>query len=387
MARNQPTLATKQPVGLSYINPDIRHSEDGTVSANLFFHSKKPVSRWSQSQVSMMLKGGVRLVVLSHGQNEPERFPGAMDVEYMMRCLDGLLVAIETHPRCELIRTRSDLDRAVRADKLGIILHLTGASTNGSMQILRNYWRLGVRSIHPFIRSVEYGGEYKHPEIGLTPLGKVLVREMERVGMIVDVTHANDKTTSQVLRMARQPVIDSHTTCRSLCNERRNRTDAHIREIAKTGGFVGIHFASWMLTSLRDKNQIGRNQIFSRKRIELFEKETRGLDDPYAFMAYRTDPLRWSRELNDLRAEHSAQPQATMDILLDHIERMIELAGIDHVCIGADYMLSSTCEGVETAEKVWNIGRGLSNRGYRQRELDKVMGANLFRFFRENLPK
>ena len=216
-------------IALSYVNPYLEYSADGTVDAAAFFEAKLD-EQW-QISPAHMLAGGVRLVILSPGFNDPDVFPGAAGVDLMIRCLDAVSMAAEKHPDCVLVRTAADLRGLEKsAEKLGIVLHLTGLAIHGSLQILRSYARMGVRSIHPFIRSSPFGGDAEDMSVELTPLGREVILEMERNDILVDLAHANDRTCDAVLKMATRPVLDSHTACRALVDLPRNRTDDQLRE-------------------------------------------------------------------------------------------------------------------------------------------------------------
>jgi membrane dipeptidase len=373
-------------VALSYVNPYLEYSPDGRVSARTFFEAGVDEAPWLQAGVSRMLNGGVQLVVLSHGVNDPDLLPGAAGVDFMLRCLDALDVAVSKHPRCALIRTAGELRRAADQNKLAIVLHLTGAPISGSIQILRAYGRLGVRAIHPFIRNSPLGGDSASPGAELTPLGREAVREMERASILVDVAHANDVTFRQVMRIARRPVIDSHTACRSIRNLHRNRTDEQLRAIAATGGAVGVHFGSQLLADVTKHpaypawreiiDDVPNREARMRQRFP----------EPYAYLAHRYDAMNWPVSTAGGVPDEIKPPRAALSQLVDHIEHMVDAAGIDHVCIGSDYALSNICAGVETADKLANLAAALRQRGYGQPELDKILRGNLNRVLADVLP-
>jgi len=373
-------------IALSYVNPYLEYSPDGLVCARKFFETTISELPWMQAGISRLRAGGVRLVVLSHGINDPDLFPGVAGVDLMVRCLDALTVAAQKHPRCALVRNKAELREAAGADKLAVLLHLTGAPINGSLQVLRTYARLGVRAIHPFIRSSSLGGDSAQPSATLTPLGRRAIREMERCAILVDVAHANAPTFREVMRIARRPVLDSHTACRALRNLPRNRTDDQLRAIASTGGVVGVHFASQLLTDLTDDPAYPawRNIIADVPRVEARMRAR--FPEPCAYLAHRYDALNWPKATGGAVEDGITVPRATLSRLVDHIEHMIEVAGVDHVGIGSDYALSNICAGVETADKLPDLAAALRRRGYQGAELAKIMSGNLRRLFEEVLP-
>ena len=248
------------------------------------------------------------------------------------------------------------------------------------------YARLGVRSIHPFIGNSPLGGGAAAPEATLTPLGRQAIREMERCSLLVDVSHANDLTFREVMRIVKRPVLDSHTACRKLRDIPRNRTDDQLRAIAATGGVVGVHFGSQMLDDLTNDPAYPawRKVIASVPDTEA--RMLRQFPEPYAYLAHRYDPLNWPLSTAGAVEDGVKVPRATLSKLVDHIEHMVDVAGIDHVCIGSDYALSNICAGVESADKLPNLAAALRDRGYKEDELARILCGNLARLFEEVLP-
>jgi membrane dipeptidase len=304
----------------------------------------------------------------------------------MVRCLDALTVAAQKNPRCALVRRKAELREAVGTDKLAVVLHLTGAPINGSLQVLRAYSRLGVRAIHPFIRNSPLGGDSSSAETTLTPLGRQAIREMDRCAILVDLAHANDSTFREVMRIARKPVLDSHTACRALRDLPRNRTDQQLRAIASAGGVVGVHFASQLLADLTEHPayQAWRKIIADVPHTEA--RMRKRFPEPYAYLAHRYDALNWAKATGGAVEDGIMVPRASLSRLVDHVEHMVEVAGVDHVGVGSDYALSNICAGVETADKLPDLAAALRNRGYQGADLAKIMGGNVLRLFEEILP-
>ena len=372
------------PIALSYVNPYLEYSPDGTVDASAFFEAGLE-EQW-QISPAHMLAGGVRLVILSPGFNDPDVFPGAAGVDLMIRCLDAVSVAAEKRPDCVLVRTAADLRGLEKSGKLGVVLHLTGLPIHGSLQILRSYARMGARSIHPFIRSSPFGGDAADMSVELTPLGRKVIREMERSDMLVDIAHANDRTCDAVLKMATRPLLDSHTACRALRDLPRNRTDDQLRAISANGGVVGVHFGSKFLEDLSPHPHFAAWQKYRDSIPDTRDQLIAELaaDNPFAYLEkrYNVDSAR-RKQL----AKRPPPPRAKLTSLLDHIEHMVEVAGIDHVCIGSDYFLSNLCEGTESVTKMPALAQALRGRGVSEDEVAKIMGGNLMRLLGQSLPR
>lgn len=220
--------------------------------------------------------------------------------------------------------------------------------------------------------------------VGLRPLGRAIVREMERIGMLLDLTHANDRCFRDVMRMVTRPVIDSHTCCRSLVDLERNRTDEQLREIARTGGVVGVHFSSKLIRGPRTATSLLRERFMKGFRRKLAVMERR-YPNPYEFLKHRYDPLEWPKILGGAVEDGTKIERATVAQVVDQLDRMVEVAGIDHVGVGTDYDNGDGCE-INRADKLPMLTGELLRRGYRTEEVRKILGGNFLRVFRQCLP-
>lgn len=367
---------------LGYVNPWFTYRPQA-VSARELFTTSPP---YVQESVPLLHQGGVGFVVYSHGNNCREKFSGAEGVLFMLRSFDALATEAERQPDTLLVLRRGDLARARRARKLGILLHLTGAPEGGDLAVLRAYFRMGVRAAHPFIHDPAIGGYAGgDPRVGLGRTGRMLLREMERLAMLVDLAHANDRTFWQALRVLRKPVVDSHTCCRALMNVERNRTDDQLRAIASTGGVAGIHFASRFLDPVGLTPTASNRAVWKlyRQKLASFERRYK---DPYEYLAHRWNPRAWPRALGGTLEDGSRIRRAPLRRLVDHLEHMVEVMGVDHVGLGSDYDLSDTCEGVLRANQLPNLTAELRRRGFRSVEISKILGENFARVYRESLP-
>lgn len=369
------------PVVLGYVNPWLDYGA-GTASARRMFIQRRP---WAQQSVPLLREGGVDVVVYSHGNNCPSHFSGAAEIEYMLRCFDALIAEAERHPHARILRTKGDLDRALREGKLGILLHLTGAPIHGDLAMLRTYQRVGVRAAHPFLRDPRVGGYCGgDPRVGLRPLGREILREMERLGMVVDLAHANDRCFRDALRVATRPVIDSHTCCRALVDVERNCADDQLRAIADTGGVVGAHFSSRFIAGSDGARADLRafRQKFLREKVAELERRYK---DPYEFLARRFDPNAWPKALGGAVEDGTKIVRVSVGKLVDQIARMVDVAGVDHVGVGTDYDLGDICE-IDRVDKLPMLTAELVRRGFRPPEIRKILGENFLRVFRQCLP-
>jgi membrane dipeptidase len=204
---------------------------------------------------------------------------------------------------------------------------------------------------------------------------------MERLGMLVDLAHSNDRTFADAIRFAEKPLIDSHTNCRAIADYGRCCTDDQLRALGKQGGVIGVHFGFVEKTS----------RVADAKLMRGFYRKVRQLErrykEPYEFLEHRMDGYEWPLCLGGAVDDGTPIHRAKLSQLGDHIERMGKVAGIDHVCIGSDYSSGAMPEGVETAETLVNLTRELARRGFTANEIKQIWGGNFVRLLRQTLPR
>ncbi len=373
------------PVCLSYINPALTHRPDGLDATECF--NETPT--WSQASVPQLRDGGVDVAVFSHGLAQSELFPGLEAVRYMLRSLDAMVDAAERTPGTRILRSATDLDAALAAHEVAILLHLIGLPIDNDFAIFRTYHRVGVRMAHIFSGDPRVGGEpdFSAPEVGLGELGREAIRVMERIGMIVDVAHTNDRTFDDVLATVTRPVVDTHTVCRAITPIGRACTDEQLRAIAATGGVIGVHFAAGFVYPETDPAWVAaRREAVIAMRERIAEMERDYADNPYEFLCHRWDPEEWPRSLGGAIDDGIPVPNAPLDALLRQIDHMVEVAGIDHVGIGPDYFNAANVVGLETAASMPLLTQALLDHGYHRDEVAAIMGRNWVDFLRRNLP-
>lgn len=202
---------------------------------------------------------------------------------------------------------------------------------------------------------------------GLSPFGRELVREMNRMGMLVDVSHVSDASFHDVLECSTRPVAATHSCCRSLADHPRNMTDEMIRLLADAGGVIQINFFPVFLDS-RFSSVLSSTGIADRG--EVIESE---------FIADPSDPVRreaWNRVQDELQA----LVRPSFRLIADHIDHVVEIAGIDHVGIGSDFDgIEVTPAGLEDISMMPVLFDELRSRGYKEADLAKIAGENFFR--------
>ena len=289
--------------------------------------------------------------------------------------IDSVYRAVERHPNELMIATTAaDIRRAKAQNKIACLMGIEGGhAIENSLPTLREFHRLGVRYMTLTWNNAndwaDSNRESKHN--GLTDFGKDVVREMNRLGMLVDVSHVGDKTMSDVLDISKAPIIASHSSARALSNVPRNIPDDLLRRIAKNGGVVQVNFYSQFVdvTTVRPQDA-ARSERLRAQQAELNEK-------------YKDDPERLSEESDKLEAANPLPP-LPISKLIDHIDHIVKVAGIDHVGIGADFDGANDMpEGARDVSMLPNITYELLKRGYSEQDIRKVLGENLLRVMTE----
>jgi membrane dipeptidase len=298
--------------------------------------------------------------------------------------IDSVYEQAAHHPdRMMMAFSVDDIERAHREHKLAALLGIEGGhSIENDVRLLRDFYRLGVRymtlSWSNTNEWADSSGDIDNPKVehhnGLTDGGKQIVLEMNRLGMLVDISHVADKTFYDAIAVSKAPVIASHSSARALTNHPRNMTDDMLRAVAKNGGVVQVNFYNAFI----DENY--------RK-----AREAQAKDRDAAIKAY-TDQLKAAgktgSDLNTdrLEREWSAKiPRPPLSSLIDHIDHIAKVAGIDHVGLGSDFdgVDGATPEGIDSAADLPKITQALLDRGYSADDIRKVLGGSILRVFRE----
>ena len=289
--------------------------------------------------------------------------------------LEAMLEAIDANSdRVELARTGSDIERIVAAGKIAMPLAIEGGhAIENSLDNLREFHSLGVSSMtltHNVTHDWADSGGDEARWGGLNDLGRGVVREMNRLGMVVDISHVSDSTFFDVLATTEDPVIASHSGVRAINDHRRNMSDDMLRALADNGGVISIVFVLNYLTpeyrdAMSELRAIGRPWRRQMPPVE-------DLD------------LRSAVEHLDASRDWPMEDLPTIDDLLDHIDHAVQVAGVDHVGLGADmYPRTPSPVGIRGVEDYPNITRGLKERGYSDEDVRKIMGGNLLRVWKQ----
>jgi membrane dipeptidase len=287
--------------------------------------------------------------------------------------IDYVYRAAEKYPN-DLVMAYSteDIRRAKKQKKIAALMGIEGGhAIEDSLMALRDFYRLGIRYMTLTHNNTNNWADSccdtaKHN--GLSDFGKEVVREMNRLGMLIDVSHVGDKTMSDVFDVSTAPVIASHSSARALADRTRNIPDDLLRRFTKNGGVVMVNFYPGFI----DQKVV----IASR------EREARLKPQMDALRAqYKDDPKRLEEEQNKLLAANPL-PKTPLSVLIDHFDHIVKVAGIDHVGIGSDFDgISSLPTGMDDISQLPNLTYELLRRGYSEKDVRKVLGENFMRAF------
>ena len=286
---------------------------------------------------------------------------------------------IAAHPNEFVFATTADdIVRAHNQHKIAALMGIEGGhAIEDSLRLLRDYYALGIRYMtltHFNTNSwADAQGDADNPKVehhnGLTPFGKDVVREMNRLGMMVDISHTADKTFWDALETSSAPIIASHSSCRAISNHTRNLTDDMIKALAAKGGTMQINF---------DCSYLSQRYNEASKPLQASMRER------YIAAMKIEDPAEKSAAIDKLRAEFTEKlPPATLADVVDQIDHAVKVGGIDHVGIGTDFD-GVACVPAELSsyDKFPALTRALLEKGYSADDIKKIYGGNLLRVMR-----
>jgi membrane dipeptidase len=304
----------------------------------------------------------------------PVEIKGVEATRRARHLLAATLKQLETHSGDLSLATTPHEVRAARAEnKVAVLLGIEGGhAIDNDLALLREFHSRGVRYMtltHNAATEWADSSNDAPRHNGLTDFGREVIREMNRLGMLVDVSHVSDATFQDVLETSRAPVIASHSCCRALCDAPRNLSDAMIRALASRGGVMHITFHTGFLSqeyAVANRALAAENASDDRAVSEKFgENEARSLLE--------------FRRLNDDAIRAGKLPEVGWQKILEHIEHAVDVAGLDHVGVGSDFDGAFMPAGMEDASKFPMITEGLLRRGYDEAQVRKILGENTLR--------
>lgn len=307
---------------------------------------------------------------------DPRRFPN----QYAQRTL-GLIEAVHravaAHPGETLLSSSpQEIERAHRERKLAVLLAVEGGhAIENSLERLREYHRLGARYMTLTWSNsngwADSSGDIEDPSVphtanGLSPFGEDVIREMNRLGMMVDISHVADTTFWRVLEVSQAPIFASHSSARALTHAPRNLTDEMLRAVGEQGGLVMINFYSAFISE-------GWRQAWNALLPQLQAAHGRAAAAPGSYDSIMALDREWAGRI----------PRPPLSDLIDHIEHVSRIAGIGHVGLGSDFDgIPSLPEGIDSAADLPKIAAALLERGFSEEECRGILGGNFLRYFR-----
>ena len=304
----------------------------------------------------------------------PSDVTGPPAVKRALDLIDAVHEGVRTHPNDLVLATSSaDIRRAASNHKLAALMGMEGGHMiDDDLGMLRNYAALGVRylTLTHFKNNNWADSSTDTPaHNGLTPFGKDVVRELNRLGMLVDISHVADKTFYDALAVTRAPVIASHSSCRAIDQHARNMSDEMMRALAANGGVMMINYEVSFLSEeyrLADLKKSGGVVA----QLDAMSKKCGG-DEACSTL----ESARVSRE-----AMVSGQlPKVSWETIIEHIDHAVKVAGVDHVGLGSDFDGATMPLGMDDASKLPRITDALIKKGYAQADIEKILGGNLLR--------
>ncbi len=315
---------------------------------------------------------------------EPELYKGHF-ARRTLELIDAVYQQAAKHPdRMQMAFSPAEIEAAHGEHKLAALMGIEGGhSIDDSLGLLRDYYRLGVRYMTlTWSNSLDWanssGDEGKagvpHNPDGLTDFGKQVVLEMNRLGMMVDISHVADDTFWAAIKTTKAPVIASHSSARAICNAPRNMTDDMLKAVAKNGGVVQVNYYSAFISQAYRDASIAQQPDVEKATEELKAKyKAEGKQVTYG-------------DLEKLQREYADRiPRPPLSALIDHIDHIAKVAGVDHVGLGSDFdgVSGQLPQGIDSAADLPKITAALLARGYSAEDCRKILGGNLLRVFAE----
>jgi membrane dipeptidase len=321
---------------------------------------------------------------------EPNQYKGQY-AHRTLELIDAVKQQVARHPDQLMLATSPEgIEQARRQHKIAILMGIEGGhSIEDSLGLLRQYYALGVRYMtltwnnsNGWADSSSDINDQSNPHTkeGLSEFGKDVVYEMNRLGMMVDVSHVSDKTFYRTLIISRAPVIASHSDARALCDAPRNMTDDMLRAIANSGGpeskggVVEVNFYSAFL-SQPYRDALLKMQPEIDKEVQTYKDKAKA----------EGKPVDYAEIARIQKAAADRIPRPPLSVVTDHIDHIAKVAGVDHVGIGSDFdgVNGQLPEGLDSPADLPKITAALMARGYSAEDCRKILGGNLLRVFGE----
>ena len=321
--------------------------------------------------IPRMREGGLNTIFFSIWCNA--NMTGAPATKRAFDLIDETREQVRKHPQdLALATTADEVRRAHSQGKIAVLMGVEGGHMiNNDLNVLRRFAALGVRYMTlTHTNDLDWAGssgdDAKH--IGLTPFGKDVIREMNKLGVMVDISHVSDKTFYDALEVSAAPMIASHSSCRAICDAPRNMTDDMIKALAAKGGVVQINYhIAFLSQAYRDASN---RSAELKSRVAAADKAA-GEDEAAS--------IRDGEKIAHQMIAEGKLPQVEWEAIVDHIDHAVKLVGADHVGLGSDFDGSVMPHGMEDCSKLPKLTEAMLRRGYSEDDIRKILGGNTLR--------
>jgi membrane dipeptidase len=324
--------------------------------------------------IPRMREGGLGAIFFSIWL--PSKVTGPEAVQKALDQIDAVREQVRKHPKdLALATTAEEIRRAHKAGKIAALMGVEGGHMISSdLGVLRLYAALGVRYMtltHSGNDEWADSSTDRPAHNGLTDFGKDVVREMNRLGVIVDISHVSDKTFYDALEVSKAPPFASHSSCRAICDAPRNMTDQMMKDLAAKGGVVEINYHVGFLSQEFRNAEKADPKI--NEAITLEVRQRCGSDGNEGCMLLEGDRI--TREF----VAQGKLPRVDYSKIIEHIDHAVKIAGIDHVGLGSDFDGANMPYGMEDATMLPKITEALLQKGFSEGDVRKILGENTLR--------
>ncbi len=308
----------------------------------------------------------------------PSKVTGAEAVDHALVQIDAVREQVRKHSNdLALATTAAEIREARKQGKIAALMGVEGGHMiNSDLGVLRSFAAIGVRYMtltHSGNDEWADSSTDKAVHNGLTDFGKDVVREMNRLGVMVDISHVSDKTFYDALEVSKAPLFASHSSCRAICDAPRNMTDQMMKDLAAKGGVIQINYhVGFLSQEFRDAEKANPDL---NKAIAAEVMKRCGENEGCQLI----EGDRITREY----VEQGKLPRVDFAKIIEHIEHAVKVAGIDHVGLGSDFDGANMPYGMEDASKLPRITEALLQKGYSEGDVKKVLGENTLRVMTE----
>lgn len=342
------------------------------------FSGEKNSARGSRVDLLRMEKGGLDAaffaVFIGQGECTPEKYEKVN--KRVLEILGAVHTQVARYPnRAGIATAPDDIYRLKKEGRRAIYIGVENGYPIGTdITLLRKYYDLGARYVtlcHTRNNQICSSSTDKDTlaDKGVSDFGREVIKEMNRLGMMVDVSHISDKSLSDVLQISAVPVIASHSCSRAICDNPRNLSDSMLVRMAKNGGVVQMCILSDYVKKIERTPKRDSARMALRKKYNNFQDLTPAQDSMAS--------IDWN-----LIDENYHQKLATVSDVVDHIDHMVKVMGIEHVGIGTDFDGGGGVDGCKDVSQIMNITVELIRRGYSDNDIKKIWGENVLRVFR-----